>query len=97
MLDKMKQLMDMKKQADKLKRELEQEVIEVTDVRGIKIVINGAQHVKSIEIDESLINPQNKKKLEMEILKSINIASKKAQTAAALRMQASMPNGFPGF
>ena len=43
MFDKVKKLMEMKKQADILKKELEATMIEVQETRGIKVVVNGAQ------------------------------------------------------
>ena len=55
MLDQVKKLMEMKKQADILKKELEATIIEVTETRGIKLVINGAQIFQSIEIEEGLL------------------------------------------
>ncbi|MDE2028658.1 MAG: YbaB/EbfC family nucleoid-associated protein, partial [Candidatus Omnitrophica bacterium] len=60
MLDQVKKLMEMKKQADLLKKELEATVIEVQETRGIKLVVNGAQLFQSLEIDESLLTPANK-------------------------------------
>ena len=55
MLDKMKQLMEMKKQAERIKRELEDVCLEISDIRGIKILINGAQQFQSIEVSEELL------------------------------------------
>ena len=95
MFDKMKELMEMKKQADQIKRELDAENVESTDVRGIKIVINGSQEFKTIEIDESLINPANKQKLQNDLLRSMNGAIRKSQNIAAQKMKNMMP-GFPG-
>ena len=94
MLDKMKQLMEMKKQADRIKKELEASKVEITDVRGIKIVIDGAQSFKSIEIDSSLL--ENKGKLESDVLRSINLAIRKSQEIAAQKMRSALPAGFPG-
>ena len=96
MFDKMKQLMELKKQADQLKKELEAVVLEVNDVRGIKLVINGSQEIKSIQIDPSLLNEGNKARLEGDLLKSFNSAVKKAQMTAAKKMQNLLPQGFPG-
>ena len=95
MFDKMKQLMEMKKQADALKRELEAASIESNDVHGIKIVINGAQQFKSIVVDESLLNAENKSRLESELLRGMNAAIKKSQDLAAQKMRHMMP-GLPG-
>ena len=93
MLDKMKQLMEMKKQADQIKRDLEGVVIEVSEVRGIKLAITGAQTLRSIEIDETLLNPANKSRLESDLLRSVNAAIRKSQQAAVQKMAAVMP-GF---
>jgi DNA-binding protein YbaB len=92
MLDKVKQMMELKRQADQLKKELEAIKIEVSDVRGIKIVVNGAQSFQSVEIDESLLAPANKNRVQMDLLRSINTAVKKSQQQAANKMK-----NMPGF
>jgi DNA-binding protein YbaB len=92
MLDKVKQLMDLKRQADQLKKELEVIKIEVAEVRGIKIVVNGAQSFQSIEIDESLLTAANKNRIQMDLLRTINSAIKKSQQQAANKMK-----NMPGF
>jgi DNA-binding YbaB/EbfC family protein len=91
MFDKMKQFMEMKKQADAIKKELEATQLEVNDVRGIKVKINGAQYFQAIEIDDNFLKPENKKKLELELLRSLNSAVKKSQQAAAQKMKSVMP------
>lgn len=95
MFDKMKQLMEMKRQAEAIKKELDASSVEVTDVRGIKIVINGSQNFQSIQIDEALCSPQNKTKLEAELLRGANAAISQSQKIAAQKMKTLMP-GFPG-
>ena len=92
MLDKVKQMMDLKRQADQLKKELEAIKLEVSEVRGIKIVVNGAQSFQSIEIDEALLSPANKNRVQMDLLRSINTAVKKSQQQAANKMK-----NMPGF
>ena len=91
MFDKMKQLMEMKKQADQIKRELDQITVEVNDVQGIRIVVSGAQDFRSLDIDENLLGKENKIRLQSDLQKSINAAVKKSQTAAAQKMAAFMP------
>ena len=91
MLDKMKQIMEMKKQADQIKRELDLITVEVNEVRGIKIVISGSQDFRSLEIDESLLGVENKGRFQTDLLRSINAAVKKSQSAAAQKMAAFMP------
>ena len=96
MFDKVKKMMELKKQADKLKKELEATVIEVSDVRGIKVVVNGAQIFQSVEIDAGLLSAGNKNRVQMDLLRSLNTAVKKSQQAAAGKMR-NMPGlNIPG-
>ena len=91
MFDKMKELMEMKKQADRIKKELEAISVEVNEVRGIKVVISGAQTLRSIEIEAGMLNPENKSRLEADLLRSFNAAVKKSQVTAAQKMASVMP------
>lgn len=95
MFDKMKQLMEMKKQADQIKRQLEASIVSVEEVKGIKITINGSQNFKSIEIDEGLLSAGNKGRLQADLLRSLNSGIRKSQAVAAEKMKAVLP-GFPG-
>ena len=92
MFDQVKKMMELKKQADQLKKELEATVIEINEVRGIKAVINGAQILQSIEIEEGLLTPANKNRIQMDLLRTINNGVKKSQQAAANKMK-----NMPGF
>ncbi len=92
MLDQVKKLMEMKKQADILKKELEATIIEVQETRGIKVVVNGAQIFQSIDIEEGLLNAGNKNRIQMDLLKNMNTAVKRSQQAAANKMK-----NMPGF
>jgi len=96
MFDKMKQLMEMKKQADIIKRELDNITTEVNDVPGIRIVISGSQKFQSIEVDESLLDPRNKARFQGDLLRGVNAAVKKSQNEAAKKMASAMPGGLPG-
>ena len=96
MFDKMKELMEVKRQAESLKRELDAAHIEVTEVRGIKIVINGSQNFKSVEIDPELLNAENKKRLESDLMRALNSAIKKVQNLAAQKMKAMTGLNIPG-
>ena len=91
MFDKMKQLMEMKSQADRIKKELDAVTVDVNEVRGVKIVITGSQEFRSVEIDEALLTPDNKKRLEDDLLKSLNAGMKKIQQVAAQKMMSVMP------
>lgn len=96
MFGKMKELMEMKKQADRIKQDLDQVSAEVTDVAGIRIVINGAQDFRSIDIEERFLRPENKLLLEKDLRRAVNAAVKKSQMMAAEKMRAILPN-IPGF
>ena len=87
----MKELMDMKKQADRLKRELDASTVEVNEVQGVKIVISGSQNFRSLDIDEALVKAGDKRKLESDLLHSVNAAIRQSQNLAAQKMKAVMP------
>ncbi len=93
MFDKMKELMEMKKQADRIKKDLDAATVEVTEVSGVKIVISGSQNFRSLEIDEALVNAKDKRRLEMDLLRSVNAAIRQSQNLAAQKMKAVLP-GF---
>ena len=95
MLDKIKQLMEIKKQADKIKQELDAIIVDVNEVAGIKVQATGAQHFRSVQIDEKLLNTANKTRLENDLVRSLNAAIKKSQLLAAEKMKNVMP-GLPG-
>ena len=95
MFDKMKQLMEMKKQADQIKKQLDSVIVDVEEVPGIKIKISGSQKVKGVDIDESHLQAQNKRKFEQDLLRSLNAATKQSQKVAAEKMRSVMPD-LPG-
>ena len=92
MIDQMKRLMELKRQADMLKRDLDALTIESEEVKGIKIVLNGSMDVKSIELNENLLTATNKNRLEGDLLRSFNAAIKKAQVKAAENMKGMLPD-----
>ncbi|HOW35706.1 MAG TPA: YbaB/EbfC family nucleoid-associated protein [Candidatus Omnitrophota bacterium] len=96
MLDKMKQLMEIKKQAERMKRELEAAKIVLDEGRGIKVTINGAQSFQSVEINDSLMNVNTKERFEAELLRAINTAIHKSQALAAEKMKSAMNLNMPG-
>ena len=96
MFDQMKKLMELKKQADNLKRELEKITIEYNDVRGIKIKLNGAQMFQSIEVEDSWMDLKQKSRFQVEILRAVNMAIKKSQKEAAVQMQKTGGLNIPG-
>ncbi len=96
MFDQMKKLMDMKKQAERIKKELDATTVDVEEVSGIKIVMTGSQKFCSIEIDEKHLNTNSGKKLESDLLLSLNKVMKKSQGVAADKMKAMAGLNLPG-
>lgn len=97
MFDQMKKLMEMKRQAETLKKELDALSVTVTDVPGITIVISGSQKFQSIELDFSVLNPQDKEQMERTILKSVNKAIDRSQAVGAEKMKKMSGLNIPGF
>ena len=95
MFDKMKQLMEMKRQADRIKKDLDGMLVDIKEVPGISIQVTGSQVFQSLAIDAELLRPENKARLEKDLMRSLNAAVKKSQTMAAQKMAAAMPN-IPG-
>lgn len=81
MFDKLKQMYDLKKKADALKKELEKEVVEV-EAGDIKIRVNAAQKIEDIALGES-VDPKNLKE-------AINKALEESQKVAAEKMKGMM-------
>ncbi len=81
MFDKMKQMYELKKQADQMKKELEAEVLEV-DHGGVKVRINGAQKILHLDFEDGIDHDKLKD--------AINKASDEAQKVAAKKMQGMM-------
>ncbi len=81
MFDKLKQMYDLKKQADQMKKELETEIIEV-EHGDVKVKINGAQKILNLSYPAD-IEPDKLKD-------AINKAMDEAQKVAAKKMQGMM-------
>ncbi|MFH1359652.1 MAG: YbaB/EbfC family nucleoid-associated protein [Candidatus Omnitrophota bacterium] len=96
MLDKMKQLMEMKRQMETIKRELDSTVIDVHAIEGIRVSINGSQKFRSIEIGEQYLNKENHKRLCEELVRSLNAAIDQSQKAAAQKMKDVTSLQLPG-
>ena len=95
MYDKMKQLLEVRKQAETIKRQLEDIRIDVREVDGIHLVVDGVQNFHAVSIKEGLLGAGNKTQLESGLLRSLQMAIKKSQSAAAQKMAATMA-GPPG-
>lgn len=87
MLDKLKNLYELRKKSEEMRRKMAGVVLEVEE-RGIKIVIRGDQKLEEIVIDGEA-NPRLKE--------AINKALKEVQKKAAKKVQGDLGDlGLPG-
>ena len=86
MFDKMKQMYDLKKKADALKKELEKEIVEV-EAGDIKVRVSADQKIQEIVLG-SQVDPRNLRDV-------INKALEESQKVAAEKMKGMM-GGFGG-
>lgn len=82
----MKQFNDLRKQANSLKNAMAEETVEVEN-SAVKIVMDGNQEIKSLDISSDYLNPDKKKDLEKKITDGIADAIKKVQRKMAMKMQ----------
>lgn len=83
-----KQAMELKSKMGKLQKEMAKTIFEVSSDDGsIQVSVNGQQRVLSIKISPSVIDPDNAKKLEKLILKTVTDALDKSQQMSAERMK----------
>jgi hypothetical protein len=88
MFSKLKQLQNLRKQAQDLKNNLAQEIVSGEAIGGqIKISMDGNQEVKEVFIDESLLSSENKEMLEKGIKEALSKVLKEVQTLMARKIQ----------
>ena len=88
MLDKLKNMNSLRKQASQMKKSLEEEKITVETYNGrVKLTINGNQDIEELHIDEDVLTPDNKDMLEQEIKRAFKDAMKKLQNIMVKKMQ----------
>lgn len=100
MADMFKQAQELQKNMTEVHKKLE--TIMVTGSAGADIVVvdmNAKGDVKSVKIDQSLINPQEVEILQDLIMSAVNDAKKKAEEAEKAEMEKvtggfSLPEGF---
>jgi nucleoid-associated protein EbfC len=96
MLDKMKQLYEMQRKAQELKKQMENVRIEKTS-GGLKVVVNGLQSVETVSIDPSLLTPDKKSTLESGLAELINDAMSEIQKQTAAQAAGMMKGlNIPG-
>ena len=96
MFDKMKEMWELQKKMQELKRELENTTFEVSSNDGsVKIAMNGAQEVKGVSLKDDF-KDQDKTNLERAIKDTYNRAVKRAQEVAAEKMKNIPGLNIPG-
>jgi len=92
MFNKLKQIQELKSQANQIKKALAEETVEGAGGWGqVKIIMDGNQEIKKVEIADELLT--DKVKLESAILEAANDAIKKVQRVMAQKM--SQLGGLP--
>jgi len=83
MIDKMRQLMEMQKKVQEIKRQLDQTIFEISSSDGLVMVaMNGSQEVKEVRLAEGA-KCAEKTKLEEALKDAYNRAIKHSQKIAA--------------
>jgi len=96
MFNQMKDLYKMQKQAKQMKKALKTIEVEAEE-DGVLVVVNASQEVVSVEVDEGILSPANKKRIEKNFMIALQRAMKKAQEIAAEEMKPMMGDlGLPG-
>lgn len=95
MFNKLKQFNDLRKQANTIKNSLAEEIVEVEN-KAVKIVMDGNQDIKSLELKPEYLSLDKKKDLEKEIMNGIKDAIKKVQRKMASKMQEMGGLDLPG-
>ncbi|MBU1726388.1 MAG: YbaB/EbfC family nucleoid-associated protein [Candidatus Omnitrophica bacterium] len=96
MFDKMKQLMEMQKKMQEVKRELDNTYFDVASSDGaIKITMNGSQEVREVKVQAN-IPEQQKLDLEKAIKDAYNRAIKRSHDIAGQKMKDVTGFNIPG-
>ena len=103
----MTNIVNMMKQAQELQKKMSeaQEKLKSIEVEGssgggvVKVIVNAKGDIKKIDIDKSLLNPNEKEITEDLVLAAINDAKNRAENVAAEEMKnltggISLPPGF---
>ncbi len=92
MIDKMKQLWEMKRKMDEIKKELDALELASED-NLVKVSITGSQEIRAVEFKCDLATV-GREKLQASLTETVNRAIKESQKSAAQRM--SSLGGLPG-
>ena len=96
MFDKMKQLMEMQKKMQEVKRELDNAIFEITSSDDlVKVTMSGSQEIKEISIQGNLQETE-KTDLEKALKDAYNRAIKRSHDMAAEKMKDITGFNLPG-
>ena len=83
----MKKVQKMQKEMKKLQEDLKKRTVEATVGGGVlTIVMNGEKNVESVQIDPSIIDPEDAEMLEDLMVAAVNEANKKVDDMMAQEM-----------
>jgi DNA-binding YbaB/EbfC family protein len=95
--DQLKQMRELKAQAEVMQKQLSAIVVEADSGHGaVKVTINGSQKILSVKIDPKAMDANKPEKLENLVLQAVNDGIVKAQKTAAKQMMASGNFKIPG-
>ena len=95
--DQIKQMRELKAQADAMQKQLSAIVVEADSGHGaVKITVNGSQKILSVKIDPKAMDPNKPERLESLVMQAVNDGINKAQKTAAKQMMASGNFKLPG-
>lgn len=87
-LSQMNQARELKAKMDKIQEELSNTIVEANSGKGdVKVMVDGQQKIKSIEISPRVIDPDKAEVLEELVLKAVSEALAKSQKAAAKQLK----------
>ena len=96
MLDKMKQLMEMQRKMQEVKRELDAATFDISSSDGVvKIVMNGSQEVREVVLRDD-VSALQKPALEKALKDAYNRAIKRSHEIAAAKMKQVSGLNIPG-
>lgn len=88
MFEKLKQIKDLRDQANQLKQKLAAVTVSAQAMGGkITIVMDGNQEIVGLDIDPAVLSAEHKEQLERELQEAFNAAGKKAKMEMARQFQ----------
>jgi DNA-binding YbaB/EbfC family protein len=97
MFSKLKQFKDLRDKAKKLQNALAGHSVEGSGGRGkVKVTMDGNQSVTGLAVDDALLAPSEKEKLQSALKEAVNDALKKAQKLVMEKMKEIGGMDLPG-